>query len=345
MLQRTIRVVQFGLGAIGVDIARLVAQNPALDLVGGIDLDERKIGADLGDVIGLPNSLGIHVRGDAETVLQRTQPDVVIIATTSLLRELLPQVRLCVAARTHVISTCEELVYPFTDNPHAAGLIDTAAREAGVSVLGVGANPGFAMDLLPIFLTAPSSDVKKVSIRRAVDASTYRWTLQQRLGVGIERAAFRDWARQRSTAHVGLRHSVHMIAAALGWRLDGVAEGIEPILAEQWVKTPYVSAASGQVAGIHQWAHGKVGRQVVIELVWRTAVGLEETYDAVLIEGTPSIDMLFRGGIHGDQATATLVTHAIPAVVEARPGLRTVLDLPISHYQALPRPQPEATTA
>ena len=50
-MQRKIRVVQFGLGAIGVDIARLIAQQPDMELVGGIERDERKIGADLGEVI------------------------------------------------------------------------------------------------------------------------------------------------------------------------------------------------------------------------------------------------------------------------------------------------------
>jgi len=345
MIRPTIRVVQFGLGAIGVDIARLVAQQPGLELVGGIDLDERKIGADLGELIGLPQRMGVHVRGEAEAVLRRAAPDVVVIATTSLLRELLPQVRTCLAARAHVISTCEELIYPLTDYPNSAASLDAAAREAGRSVLGVGANPGFVMDLLPIFLTGPSSDVQKVSVTRATDAGTYRWTLQQRLGVGLERAAFRGWTRQEHTPHVGLRHSLHMIAAALGWRLDRVHEGIAPIITEQWVETPYVCAAPGQVAGIHQWAHGEVEGRPVIELEWRTAIGLQETYDAIRIEGVPPIDMLIHGGIHGDRATATLITHAIPAVVRAEAGLRTVLDLPIAHFQVLSRPQPEPSAA
>ncbi len=336
MLQRTLRVVQFGLGAIGVDIARLIARQPGLALVGGIDQDERKIGADLGELLALPQPLGVRIRGDAAAVLRQAHPDVVVIATTSLLHNVFPQIRTCFAAHAHVVSTCEELVYPFADDPHVAASIDEAARAAGVAVVGVGANPGFAMDLLPIFLTGPSSAVRKVSVTRAVDASTYRWTLQQRLGVGLERGAFRDWAHQRTTPHVGLRQSLQMIAGALGWHLDQIVEGIEPIIAERWVETPHVYAAPGHVAGIHQWAHGLAARQSVIELEWRTAVGLPETYDAVHIEGVPPLDVLIRGGIHGDQATATLVTRAVPLIMSAQPGLRTVLDLPIAHYQARP---------
>jgi hypothetical protein len=132
-----------------------------------------------------------------------------------------------------------------------------------------------------------------------------------------------------------------MIAGSLGWRLDQVSEGMEPIIADGWVRTPYVSVAPGQVAGIHQWANGMVHRRTVVELDWRTAVGMQQTYDAVQIDGVPPIDMLIRGGIHGDLATATLVMRAVPAVLAARPGLRTVLDLPILHYQGRTEPEPQ----
>ena len=338
MLQRKIRVVQFGLGAIGVDIAREIAQQDDMELVGGIERDERKIGADLGELIGLPQPLGVRVRGDTEAVLRQARPDVVVIATASLLHDVFPQIRMCLEAGAHVVSTCEELVYPYADEPEVAGTIDEMARGAGVAVIGIGVNPGFAMDLLPILLTAPSSDVRYVSVTRVVDASNRRWTLQHRIGAGIEPSAFRDWAKQRTTPHVGLRQSSHMIAASLGWRLDQVVERMEPIIAEAWVRTPYVSVAPGQVAGIHQWAQGIAERRPVIELEWRTAVGLGETYDAARIDGVPPIDMLIRGGIHGDLATATLVMRAVPAVMAVQPGLRTVLDLPILHYRTRPEP-------
>ena len=341
-MQRNIRIVQFGLGAIGVDIARLIAQQPGMELVGGIERDEQKIGADVGEIIQLPQPLGVRVRGDATAVLHQARPDVVVIATASLLHEVFPQIRMCVEARAHVVSTCEELVYPYATEPEVAASIDEMARAGGVAVLGVGVNPGFAMDLLPILLTAPSSDVRHMRVTRVIDASARRWTLQHRIGAGIEPSAFRDWARQRTTPHVGLRQSIHMIAASLGWRLDQVVEGMEPIVADAWVRTPYVSVAPGQVAGIHQWANGTANRRTVIELDWRTAVGMQQTYDAVQIDGVPPIDMLIRGGIHGDLATATLVMRAIPAVLAVRPGLRTVLDLPILHYQGRAQTEPHA---
>jgi hypothetical protein len=335
MRQQRIRVVMYGLGQIGTDIARLIARQSHLQLVGGIEQDPAKVDRDLGEIIGNPQPLGVHVRSDAAQVLRQTRPDVVVIATTSFLREVFPHVRDCLEAGAHVVSTCEELVYPVATHPEVAQDLDEEARAAGVAVLGIGVNPGFVMDMLPILLTAPSANIRHIRARRVVDASTRRATLQHRIGAGLDPLAFRGWLNQRSTLHVGLVHSLRMIADTLGWLLDHIEQDIQPIIAETWVRTPFVTVAPGQVAGIHQSAYGFIGRREVLHLDWRTAVGMPDTHDAIMINGVPPIDVLIQGGIHGDQATAALVMHAVPAVMMLRPGLRTVLDLPVLHFHIM----------
>ncbi|HEX6290136.1 MAG TPA: Gfo/Idh/MocA family oxidoreductase [Herpetosiphonaceae bacterium] len=345
MLQRPIRVVMYGLGQIGTGIARLILQQPHLELVGGIERDPIKVGSDLGELLGASQPLGVRVRSHPAQVLRQARPDVVVIATASFLQEVFPQIRDCLEVGARVISTCEELVYPAATHREVAQDIDEAATRAGVPVLGIGSNPGFVMDMLPILLTAPSIDIQQIHVERAIDASTRRVTLQQRIGAGLDPLAFRDWLHQRTTPHVGLVHSLRMIADALGWRLDRIVEHAEPIIAETWLRTPYVTVAPGQVAGIHQSARGFMARREVLNLDWRTAIGLTDTYDAVKIAGTPPIDMLIRGGIHGDLATAALMVRAIPHMTMLRPGLRTVLDLPVLHYAQPPERQPETRGA
>jgi hypothetical protein len=102
-----------------------------------------------------------------------------------------------------------------------------------------------------------------------------------------------------------------------------------------WADSRRPFAALASATAVISWRSIEQ-RRPVIELEWRTAVGLAETYDAVRIRGAPPIDLVIHSGIHGDQAAATLVTHAIPAVGDLRPGLRTVLDLPVLRYQAWP---------
>jgi 4-hydroxy-tetrahydrodipicolinate reductase len=324
----------YGLGQIGIDIARLIAQQPHLELVGAIERDPAKIGGDLGALLGSAQPLRAPIEAEAAPLLRQTRPDLVVIATTSFLQEVYPLICDCLAAGAHVVSTCEELVYPLASHPELAHSLDETARAAGVVVAGIGVNPGYVMDLLPIVLTAPSINIRHISVERAVNASTRRATVQQRIGAGLDRLAFRGWLRQRTTPHVGLLHSLRMISDTLGWQLDRIDESVAPIIAETWQCTPYATVAPGQVAGIHQVARGFMHGHEAVHLEWQTALGLSETYDAIRIDGTPPIDMLIRGGVHGDQAAAAYLMHALATVPTLPPGLRTVLDFPVLHYTA-----------
>jgi 4-hydroxy-tetrahydrodipicolinate reductase len=337
---RAIRVVHYGLGAIGSSIARLTSAQRGLQVVGGIDRDPAKVGCDLGEVIGLDHPLGVPISDDPNMVLEQTRPDVVILATTSLFHEVYPQILTCIRARANVISTCEELVYPYAKAPAPSAEINRLALLSGVTVLGVGVNPGFIMDLLPLLLTAPCVDIRGIAVTRVVDATDRRASLQQRIGTGLTLDEFHDHVARGAVRHIGLTESVHMIAAGLGWQLDRVTETIDPILVDTWVRTPSITVAPGQIAGVRQVAHGWFHGRAAITLTWQTAVGIPDTHDAIRVDGTPPIDLVIRNGLQDDQAAAALILHAIPRVLGAPPGLTTVLELPPLHYQ--PRPEPDA---
>jgi 4-hydroxy-tetrahydrodipicolinate reductase len=324
-------------------MARLTTAQRGLQVVGGIDSDPAKVGHDLGEVIGLGQPLGAPVSSDAGALLRQTYPDIVIHATTSLFHEVYPQIAACLQARANVLSTCEELVYPYAKEPAAVEALHRLAQQSGVTVLAAGVNPGFIMDLLPLMLTAPCVGIRRIAVTRVVDATGRRASLHQRIGVGLSLDQFREHRAAGEVRHVGLDESIQMIAAGLGWQLYRVSETIEPILADSWVQTPYGVVAPGQVAGLRQVAHGWMHGSEVITLTWQTAVGSADTYDAIRIDATPPVDLVIRGGLHGDQAAAALILHAIPRVLAAPPGLMTVLELPPLHFE--PRPEPHRAWA
>jgi 4-hydroxy-tetrahydrodipicolinate reductase len=340
LLSHPIRVVHYGLGATGSAIARLTTAQRGLEVVGGIERDPAKVGRDLGDVIGLGHPIGAPVSDDARALLARTHPDVVIHATASLFQTVYPQILECVQARANVISTCEELVYPYTRNAAAATQLHQRALRGGVTVLGTGVNPGFIMDVLPLLLTAPCVNIRRIAVTRVVDATLRRASLQQRIGAGLTLDQFRDHVARGEARHVGLPESIDMLAAGLGWQLYKVSESIDPLMADVWVRTPYLTIAPGQVRGLRQVARGWMHGREVLNLTWQTAVGARDTSDAIQIDATPPVDLVIHGGLHGDQAAAALLLHAIPRVLAAPPGLITMLALPPIHYQ--PRPEPES---
>src|SRR5256885_16086863 len=60
------------------------------------------------------------------------------------------QLLMCLEAESCIVSTCEELSYPFRTHPELAAKLDAAAKEWGVALVGTGVNPGFVMDKLAV---------------------------------------------------------------------------------------------------------------------------------------------------------------------------------------------------
>jgi 4-hydroxy-tetrahydrodipicolinate reductase len=332
---RPIRVVQYGLGATGKNIARLVARTPGYLLVGGIDSDPEMSGQDLGSVLELERNTGITVTTNAQQVLDETNPDVVVIATASTLNDTYPQIAACLRARVNVVSTCEELVYPYIRHPELSNQLHDLARRGGISVVGVGVNPGFIQDLLPLVLTGPCMSVQRITAMRAFDTTLRRATLHQRIGAGLSPDNFqqRYSVEEGRVPHMGLRESVHLIADRIGWALDHVDEKVDPIIASDWVSDERVTVAPGQVQGVTQSATGYIDGRDVISLTWQVAVAAPETYDAINIEGVPPIHLKIDGGLHGGDAAPALVLHALAPTVNTTPGLHTVADLAPLHYR------------
>jgi 4-hydroxy-tetrahydrodipicolinate reductase len=84
---------------------------------------------------------------------------------------------------------------------------------------------------------------------------------------------------------------------------------------------------SGRVAGLRQSAVGVRGGREIVRLDLEMSVGAPDPHDAILIDGDPPLDVVIRGGTHGDRGTVGTVLSAIPAVIAAAPGLKTILDL------------------
>jgi 4-hydroxy-tetrahydrodipicolinate reductase len=330
-MSRPLRVVHCGLGPIGLGIARLVHRTEGLRIVGATDPSPLLAGKDLGTVLGLPKKLRIKVEGDPERFIRKVRADVAVLSTSSALRVVKGQIASLVQRGLHVVTTCEELAFPVPAHMSAFRELDRLARAKKVSVLATGINPGYAMDALALMLTAPCAEVSRVSVTRVVDAATRRLPLQRKVGAGLNLPQFRRATTEGSVRHVGLVESVHMVAAALGWKLDRVDEMLEPAIAPRDLETEYLRIPAGSAAGIKQSARGYRNGDLAISLDLQMYVGAESPRDHVLVDGQPPIDMTIAGGLAGDLATAAIVVNCIPKLMAARAGAVTMHDIPLVH--------------
>lgn len=327
-MTENIRAIQYGLGPIGSAVARHVVTRDGVSLVGGVDVDPEKTGKDVGEVIGLGRELGPPVDRELGQTLERTEADVVLHTTSSRFRDFKPQIVEILEAGLDVVSTAEELSFPWLAHPEEASEIDVLARQVGRTVLGTGVNPGFIMDSLPLNLTSICRQVDHIDVTRVINASTRRGPFQDKIGSGMTTEDFEARMAAGRMGHVGLPESVGMVFDTLGRELIDYESDVEPVVAEALTRTEHVEVEAGRVKGLKQVARAYSDAGEFVRLTFIAALEAENEGDTIRITGDPNLEIRLRG-TNGDIATVAIVVNAIPRVKEADPGLVTMRDLPI----------------
>ena len=326
-----IRVVCYGVGAVGSRIAKLLLEKEGIEIVGVIDVAQDKIGKDLGEILDIGKKLGVIISDDVDSVMRKACCDVVVHATGSYLKDVYPQIAPIAKYGVNVVSTCEELSYPYLSEPELAKKLEALGVRYAMSFLGTGINPGFLMDTLVITLTGVCQKISKIKVERVMNAATRRIPFQKKVGAGLTLAEFKHkMDTKQITGHVGLEQSIAMVAAALKWQLDKIqVDQVEPVIAENEVRSETIIVRKGQVAGLKQTARGIVQRKDAITLDFQAYIGAKDEYEAITIDGVPPIHQKILPCVHGDHATVAMIVNSIPKVMNAPPGLLTMKDLPV----------------
>jgi len=321
-----IKVVHLGLGPLGQKVIKFALERSYIKIVAAVDPAPDKAGNDLGEICGR-EKMNLVVSPDLATALKNAKPAVALVATVSSLKKLEPQVSELAKAGLNIVSTCEELSFPWKTQPQIAKRIDEVCRENNVACVGTGVNPGYLMDFLPSVLTGICQKVDQVKVSRVQDASSRRVPFQQKIGAGLTLPQFHEKVAAGTLRHVGLTESAHMIAHHLGWKLDKVTEDLSPVIAEKDIAGGYIPITRGLACGVAQVARGFMDKKEVILLQFRAAVGEPESFDRVEIKGVPDVVSTITGGVNGDIATCAITINAIRSVVNSKPGLRTMVDM------------------
>jgi len=325
-----IKVVHYGIGVLGRRILEQTLTKKWLEIVGAIDIAGEIVNRDLGKVLNMKKEFGIKISNNPDKILSETKPDIVIHTTQSYLKQVFKQLEGIIKNKVNIVSTCEELSYPFNSSTDLSQKLDKLAKENDVTILGTGINPGFLMDYLPLVLTGPCRSIEKIEVIRQMNASTRRIPFQKKIGAGLTQEEFKEQMEKKIiTGHVGLEQSIEMISAALKWKLDKIiVNKSEPVISKECVSSDAIKVAAGNVCGLTQKVMGiKAGKEAII-LDFRAYLGAEEEYDCINIKGIPEFTLKISPCVHGDIGTVAMVINSIPRVIDAPPGLLTMKDLP-----------------
>lgn len=331
-----VKVAIWGFGAMGSGIAKVLLRKKGVDIVGVCDIHPERVNRSIYDILGVEKNgrPDVVVCSEIEKVVHDANCDICVLATDSFTRKAFDKIKYVVGQKVNVISTAEEMSYPKAQEPEHAAEIDRLAKANGVSVLGTGINPGLMMDLLAICLTGCMTDVESVTCRRVNSLSPFGPAVMEEQGVGLTVDAFNKGVADGTLAgHVGFAESVGMIAEALGWKVDKFEQQMKPIVTSVDRKSPYGFAAAGDVAGVNMTGQGYVDGEVKIDMIHPQQIEPEmegtHTGDYIVLKGTPEVNMAIKPEVDGGIGTIAMVVNMIPHVINARPGLKTMLDLPV----------------
>ena len=335
MRKDTVKVVIWGFGAMGSGMARMLLKKKGFEITGICDRNPVIVGKSVFDVLNLPKpSKDVIVQPNIENALKKDECDIVLLATDSFTRKAYPKIEWLIRQGVDIISTAEEMSYPKAGEPEMANKINSLAKEFGVTVLGTGVNPGMMMDVLAIALTGVMEDVHEIEISRINSLSPFGVTVMEEQGVGITASEFKDRMNKGELAgHVGFKESVGLMTEALGLHLTKFEQTMAPIITNIDRKSPYGFAKSGDVAGVDMNAIAYIDGKPMIKLHHPQQIEPQlagvETGDYITIKGNPDIHMSIKPEVNGGVGTIAICVNMIPHVINARPGLKTMIDLPI----------------
>jgi 4-hydroxy-tetrahydrodipicolinate reductase len=153
-------------------------------------------------------------------------------------------------------------------------------------------------------------------------------------GVGLSLGDYHHLVADGKLAgHVGFHESVMMISDALGVKLDSFQQQMAPIVTTIDRKSPFGEAKAGHVAGINMTGQGLLNGNVFIDMIHPQQIEPEmegtHTGDYINLKGTPNIHMSITPEINGGVGTIAMCVNMIPHVINAKPGLKTMIDLPV----------------
>ena len=336
MRKEKVRVLIWGFGAMGSGMARMLLKKQGFELAGVCDRNPRLAGKSVYELLDLPvpDAGNLIIADNIEDVVHEKCCDVAIVATDSYTKTSFPKIKYLLENKLNVISTAEEIAFPAAQEPELARELDRIAKENGVTVLGCGVNPGMMMDLLVICLTGIMEDVEKIAVARINSLSPFGETVMEEQGVGLSVEEFEAKKQEGKLAgHIGFKESVAMIDAALKLGIDKFHQEMLPIVTEVDRKSKYGFAKAGAVAGADMRAKAYSGEKLMIEMKHPQQIepqlGGVQTGDYITLSGRPQVNMSIVPEVDGGIGTIAICVNMIPHVINATPGLKTMIDLPV----------------
>lgn len=259
--------------------------------------------------------------------------------------------RILASGRNVITTTVTPFTYPDTLSEAVRLKLDNACREGQSAFLGIGIDPGFMNDMLPLILSGFTSRLDKITAQEILNYGSYNQpdTLKS-MGYGLFPKDIPDEQRTFDGVKATWSVAIRAMASELGLQLEDIDFSHEFAAAEFDFDIPAFHVPEGAVAASRFTLRGIINghERLIVEHVTRLHEDVAPHW-AKLKSGSGGFRIIMDGDppfvtevalgqtddgevgdatLHACHATAARAINAVPIICQAPPGVYSQFTLP-----------------
>ncbi len=348
-MAKELRVAQIGCGKMSVYTMRYVYEKGG-KIVCAFDIAENRIGRDIGTVIGCEDK-GVIISDmkNIDKVLAKTKPDIAIITTMSLMKDLEGAFEACARNGVNAITTCEEAFYPWNSSIKITKKLDKLAKEHNCTLCGSGYQDASWGSLIGT-ICGTTQSIKRIIGRSSYNVEDYGIALAQVHGAGLDLKTFEKEIASADNVTEEVRNK--MIASgeflpSYMWNVNGwlcsylgltVTKQTQKCIPQTYNKDLHSSTLNmtikkGDATGMSAivTTETKEGITIISECIGKVYAPEEFDQNCWTVEGEPTTTVTVNKPSTVEMTCASIVNRLID-VIKAEPGYITTEKMGDIHY-------------
>lgn len=336
-MDRKVKVVQYGTGKMAVYTMRYVEEKGG-EVVGAIDINPNVIGKDIGEIMGgVKKGVTVTSLENAEEMLKTVKPDICVVETMSLFKDVKDALMLCAKLGINAITTCEEAFFPMNSYPDATKEIDELAKSTGCTITGSGYQDIYWGQLVTS-IAGSTQNIKKIKGSSSYNVEDYGIALAKAHGAGLTLQEFEEQVASADNISKEERESLISKGEFLPsymWNVNGwLCEKLGLTVEEQsqkcvpqthsedlYSETLNMTVKSGDATGMSAVVTTTTKEGITLETECIGKVYSSQDYDKNewTVEGEPNTTIVVSRPQTVELTCATIVNR-IPDVINAKSG-------------------------
>lgn len=311
----------------------------------------KKVGLNVGKECNINNyDFSVSDIDDLEKTIIEQSPDICIVATKSLLKDVYSIFSICASNGVNVLSICEEAFYPQNSSPHLFEKLDSLAKQNNCTLCGTGYQD-VAWGYLVTTVAGSLFDIGKITGQSSYNVEDYGTSLAEAHGVGLTKEEFKKkFGLQQKSEEINKEinngdfipsyrwNTNGWLASRMGLTIESQTQFNRPIIAAEDIESSTLGVLinKSKVIGMSAVVNTKTKEGIEIEFECIGKVykpGEEDNYSIKIYNSNKEeiINVTIPQPQTVERTCATVINR-IPDIINAKSGYITTDNLDAPKY-------------